>query len=209
MPTWIDELKERALERGRGASVAALSRAPELPPTLVALYRAMNGATLPGEVRLSPLDGLGQVEGGVAFGRKGKDRTLFALRREALFALDSDGLIPAWVEAIEPGAWVFAARGGRSPLQVYSTLERMLAVLVPPEPTEDFGEHTFLRALNTVREALGALKPKPKPKAKPKAGRPAKAAPRRKAAAKPAKKKAAAPGRTARGKATTKPRRKR
>jgi hypothetical protein len=162
MAQWTEDLKAVALEKGRGASAAALTRAGELPGALTELYRAMNGASLPGDVRLFPLKELPAVGPRICFGQKGRDTQLFALRRADLYGLAEGGFIPAWVEAIEPDAWVYAATGGREAIQVYSTLERLLAVKVPPPPpnpaADDFGDHTFARALETVREAIVALR---------------------------------------------------
>lgn len=174
MAQWMEDLKAVALEKGRGASAVAVARVGELPPALSALYRTMNGATLPGEVQLFALKALPEVGSRICFGRKGPDTRLFALRRAEVFDLTASGLIPAWVEAIEPEAWIYAATGGSDALQVYSTLERLFAVKVPPpKPApEDFGDHTFARALETVREAIVALRQRKgasKPKAPPRA----------------------------------------
>lgn len=166
MAQWMEDLKAAALTQGPAASRAALRRAGELPPSLSELCAAMNGAALLGGVELFALEALVFEARWICFGRKGQDTDFFAVRCADVFGLAHGGALPAWVEAIEPDAWVFVAKGAGG-VQVYSTLERLLAVKVPPPapPSSEFGEHSFARALATVREAIVALRYPRVPKA--------------------------------------------
>lgn len=173
MQPWIDQLTEVAVERNPGKPDAFWGSG-EIPEELAALYEAMDGALLPGDVRFFESAALSaRGLGPLQFGRKGEAQRLLAVRRGEVYSLAGQGVVPAWIEALEPDAWVFALAGEPDALRLYRTLERMLEVIVPPRVKEDFGEHTFARALHAVQDALGALRPSaptPEPEA-PRAGK--------------------------------------
>jgi len=169
---WMWGCLKGAAIRGGPASEAAwakveasLGRAPE---ELRALYTEADGASLNGGVHLLPLGSPrgvlaeSQIVGFVParrawrFGTVGKD-WLFAARAADVSPASEAGT-PDWVKGLAQDTWVYGRFSGKGKTRFYRSLEAMLAVLVPPTDTEEFGEATFTRALNAVEKAVVALK---------------------------------------------------
>jgi hypothetical protein len=231
MRDWILGLQKAAAERREGldpqrwASIEAQA-GMSVPPELKDLYEAMNGGRFhpdvqliafrsdgegPGVLEQSASSGSQLPERGVwLFGVRDAGQQLFAVRKQDLAG--STAAVPDWVEGVAEDHWVYGFSKSTGELSFYRTLEQLMARLVPPAQTEDFGENTYVRALTAVQGALdslevdvtpintaGATKAKPRAKAKPAAkakpkpkAKKAKAAAKTKAKAKPKKAKASA-----------------
>jgi hypothetical protein len=146
----------------------------EAPPEVRALYTQADGASLNGGVLLHPLVGQKGVAGVLEQSQSRKGLPPFARRgvwrlgehgRQALFAVRRGDLeppsgrdSPSWLAGLQKEGWVFFRWEAKQKPRFYSSLENLLAALVPPTQTEEFGEETFTRALNSVERAMAELK---------------------------------------------------
>ncbi|HVE85144.1 MAG TPA: SMI1/KNR4 family protein [Myxococcales bacterium] len=205
MADWIVGLRKAAVESRPGASEDDLTRVEELvglplPSELRNLYAQMNGGSFEPDVALYALeqapDAAGVVEttrhglGGLPargvwrFGLRGGGDQLFAVRRGALDELPP-AVSPGWMRELPSESWLFGRKNtDTGELELFKSLQALLWNLIPPVESEDFGEHTYAKAMNAVQEALQAFEEvappgkkgkKKAPKAKPKAKRPARA----------------------------------
>lgn len=176
MRDWIVGLQKAATERGQGFAASEWEAVEStvgqpVPTELRDLYEAMDGAVLQPDVRLIHFHGTydypgvlewsrqppeGLPSAGVwLFGTKGEDQPLFAVRKRELMQLD--GGAPEWLSSVGDEEWIFGFRNAAGDLRLYRTLEGLLARLVPPAQTEEFGDITYARALVAVQGALGQL----------------------------------------------------
>jgi hypothetical protein len=217
MRDWIVGLAKAATEREPGLAAPQWpeveNRAGQpMPDELRDLYSEMNGAAFVSGVRLFSLGGNGAP--GVldrsapdrwTFGER-EGQELFSARKRAVAEEAQSAPLPDWFQTLPGDDWVYGLRRRETgETKLYRTLEHLLAVLVPPVETEEFGENTFARALTAVQGAIGSMTPakaaplepaakKAAPKAKKKAA-PRKATAKKKPAKKVAKKAAKKPAR--------------
>lgn len=216
MSDWMVGVIKAATDRGPGLDDAALNAleagfGEPLPPALRQLYAQMNGASFAPDVRLrvagtsednllaASRGAVGAWPAGVVwqFGTRGDIEPLFAGRSAKLRPLIGDRA-PAWIASLPDDAWIFGVGSDEGGYSLFRSLEGLLWKLIPPVETEDFGENTFVRALNAVESAIDALK-----QAAPAVARTVKKAvkkklsPTKKAPAKPAKKAPAKPAKKA------------
>lgn len=176
MQDWIMGLVKAASGGGPGASPSELEAvAAELrtavPPEVGALYASLDGAQFRSGVTLFPLRGPsgvaarsrehlpGFADHGVwRLGERPDGRHLFAAHKGAIppSALPE---LPSFWDQTADDAFVYGVKNEQTgELRLYRTLEQLLAVLVPPVETEEFGERTYARAMSLVQGALDTLK---------------------------------------------------
>ncbi|WP_163991926.1 SMI1/KNR4 family protein [Pyxidicoccus caerfyrddinensis] len=178
MHEWLEALRKSAKASSPGVPAEEVRRAETecgvpFPEELGALYQALNGGELNGDVHLFQLHGpegsasvleksrlklVGLPAAGVwRIGLKGLHRHLFTARKSAMVEQgDGGGPLPGWMDPLGDEDWVYGTWDGeKQELRLYRTLKDMLDVLVPPAEVESFGERTFARAMNAVLQ--GAL----------------------------------------------------
>lgn len=173
MSDWILGLKKAATAWMPGISAEELHRAEaqageSLPDELRALYRKLDGALFEDGVALFPVrprDRGGLLEPGEPvpglptrgiwrFGVRGEGEPLFAARKAPLAEAASGASVPEWFDALPDDAWVYGFRGNHGELYLHPSLRQLMSELIPPAETEDFGESTFLHALQAVGSVL-------------------------------------------------------
>ena len=175
MRDWIVGLQKGAAERGEGLDPqewASLEEAAglQVPAELKDLYEAMNGAKLEAEVALASFRGdkdPGVLEhsqrgspglpprGTWIFGHREGSQPLFSVSASAL--REHGARAPDWLGELGEDDWVFGIHRGEDDVRFYRSLEQLLARLVPPVQTEEFGDSTYARALTAVQGALDGL----------------------------------------------------
>ncbi|WP_324289985.1 SMI1/KNR4 family protein [Pyxidicoccus sp. MSG2] len=178
MHEWLEALRKSAKAASPGVPAEEVRRAETecgvpFPEELGALYQALNGGELNGDVHLFQLHGpegsasvleksrlklVGLPAAGVwRIGLKGIHRHLFTARKSAMVEQgDGGGPLPGWMDPLGDEDWVYGTWDGeKQELRLYRSLKDMLDVLVPPAEVESFGERTFARAMNAVLQ--GAL----------------------------------------------------
>jgi hypothetical protein len=178
MHEWLEALRKSAKASSPGVPAEEVRRAETecgvpFPEELGALYQALNGGELNGDVHLFQLHGpegsasvleksrlklVGLPAAGVwRIGLKGLHRHLFTARKSAMVEQgDGGGPLPGWMDPLGDEDWVYGTWDGeKQELRLYRSLKDMLDVLVPPAEVESFGERTFARAMNAVLQ--GAL----------------------------------------------------
>lgn len=178
MADWIVGLRKAAVESRPGASDDDLTRVEELvglplPSELRKLYAQMNGGSFEPDVALYALeqapDAAGVVEttrkglGGLPargvwrFGLRGGGDQLFAARRGTLDNLPP-AVSPGWMRELPAESWLYGRKNtDTGELELFKSLQALLWNLIPPVESEDFGEHTYAKAMNAVQEALQAF----------------------------------------------------
>ncbi|MBI3182756.1 MAG: SMI1/KNR4 family protein [Myxococcales bacterium] len=186
MREWIVGLQKGAQQAGPGirpeewAGIEAASGVP-VPLELRELYQAFDGAFLAPDVRLFRFRAEGKEAGvlersrapgkrGWSFGLKGESEPLFAARKMDLLAQGMK--VPEWLQPLPDNEWCYGFVRADGEVRQYRTLEQLLARLVPPFQTEEFGDITYTAALSAVAGTVEAIAetprrkrtPKPKPK---------------------------------------------
>ena len=178
MADWIVGLRKAAVEPRPRASEGELAQAEQLlgfplPAELRSLYAQMNGGAFEPDVALYALrqapDAAGVVEatrsgliglpreGVWRFGLRGGGDHLFAARRSALEGLPKE-VAPGWLRELPADAWLYGRKNtDTGELELFRSLQALLWHLIPPVESEDFGENTYVKAMNAVQEALDAL----------------------------------------------------
>lgn len=178
MADWVVGLRKAAVESRPGASEEALTRVEArvgfpLPRELRNLYAQMNGGSFEPDVALYALeqapDAAGVVEAtlsGLAglppkgvwrFGLRGGGDHLFAARRGTLEGLPPHAS-PGWMRELPAESWLYGRKNtDTGELELFKSLQALLWHLIPPVDSDDFGEHTYAKAMSAVREALQAI----------------------------------------------------
>jgi len=178
MADWIVGLRKAAVESQPGASDEVLARVETrvglpLPGELRKLYAQMDGGSFEPDVALYPLeeapDAAGVVEAtlrGLAglpqqglwcFGLRGGADHLFAAQRSALEVLPPE-VTPGWLSELPGRSWLYGRKNtDTGELELFKSLQALLWNLIPPVESEDFGEHTFAKAMSAVHDALQAI----------------------------------------------------
>ena len=178
MADWVVGLRKAAVESRPGATEEALARVEArvglpLPRALRNLYAQMNGGSFEPDLALYALeqapDAAGVVEATIdglsglppkgvwRFGLRGGGDHLFAAQRSTLDALPA-GAAPGWMRELPGESWLFGRKNtDTGELELFKSLQALLWHLIPPVESEDFGEHTFAKAMSVVSEALQAI----------------------------------------------------
>ncbi len=175
---WLPILLKSATSRGPGlfpqtwATLEAEQPLP-VPAEVRELYQATDGARFSGEVRLwswkeveeHSARGLGALGPADAWllGTKRETGVFFAaLPRPLLRALPASARTN-WLRSVPASEFVYGLWRAADDVFVVRSLRELLSLSIP-RPGDDFGEVTYVRAMQAVKTALDALEaPPPRP----------------------------------------------